>query len=100
MPFTYTFQEAINIKNPAKQQTNQFIPLVSHLTKNSLLQDKIIKISCGSYHSLFLTENHQIMSCGCYLNGRLGLGRALIQNVSQPTLISSLAGKTIIDVIS
>ena len=99
VPQKFNFQEMNNIKRPQDQKAEGFTPIAYQIMQNEMLKSRILKVACGAYHSLFLTSDHQIMTSGCFLNGRLGLGQSLIQNVSQPTLISKLAGKTIIDVI-
>jgi alpha-tubulin suppressor-like RCC1 family protein len=47
----------------------------------------IIEISAGSYHSLFLTDDGNVYSCGYNYSGQLGLDNNYNQNI--PTLIKS-----------
>lgn len=36
---------------------------------------KIKQISCGRYHTLFLTQEGEVYACGQHSLGQLGLGR-------------------------
>lgn len=47
--------------------------------------NKIVGINCGQDHSLFLTENGRIYSCGWGADGQTGLGT--YNSVDEPTLI-------------
>lgn len=44
---------------------------------------KIIAIAMGAFHSLLLTNNNEVYSCGFNENGQLGLGHTLQQNSLQ-----------------
>jgi alpha-tubulin suppressor-like RCC1 family protein len=50
----------------------------------------IIEISSGTYHSLFLTDDGNVYSCGDNNNGQLGLGIGNKNNKKIPTLIPKL----------
>jgi alpha-tubulin suppressor-like RCC1 family protein len=51
---------------------------------------KITKISAGHYHSLFLTSEGSVYSCGSNSNGKLGLD-SLDASIKTPRLISGLS---------
>ena len=40
----------------------------------SLLFEKVVDISAGSRHSLFVTQKHEVYACGDQKSGALGLG--------------------------
>ena len=57
---------------------------------------KIIDIKCGGEHSLFLSSNNNVYSCGHGYFGQLGLGNN--KNIKIPTIIKSLTNKKIISI--
>ena len=58
--------------------------------------NKIIDIKCGGEHSLFLSDNGKVYSCGHGYFGQLGLGNN--KNVKSPILVNSLSNKNIIEI--
>ena len=46
----------------------------SFLNVNSLNNIKIIQIACGWNHSLILSDEGYVYSCGCNVSGELGIG--------------------------
>lgn len=54
----------------------------------------ISQISCGGHHTMFLTNDGRIYSCGNGSYGQLGLRKT--GNVFVPTLVKSMAGKFVI----
>lgn len=56
----------------------------------------IKKFSAGKNHSVFLTQEGQVYSCGKGVNGQLGLGSRINKEV--PTLVVSLTNKKVVDV--
>ena len=55
---------------------------------------KVVAISAGGYHSLFLTSTGTVYAAGYNAYGALGLGDTTARNV--PTLISGIAGLIIV----
>mmetsp|Transcript_34363 Transcript_34363/g.47248 ORF Transcript_34363/g.47248 Transcript_34363/m.47248 type:complete len:551 (-) Transcript_34363:52-1704(-) len=60
------------------------IPLRVHNPITSSL--KVLKISAGRSHSLFLFENNEVYGCGSNSNGQLGLGASKLLNQDALTL--------------
>ena len=58
--------------------------------------NKIIDIKCGGEHTLFLSDNGAVYSCGHGYFGQLGLGNN--KNVKSPILVHSLSNKNIIEI--
>ena len=58
--------------------------------------NKIIDIKCGGEHTLFLSDNGKVYSCGHGYLGQLGLGNN--KNVKSPILVHSLSNKNIIEI--
>jgi alpha-tubulin suppressor-like RCC1 family protein len=62
---------------------------------------RITEISCGYYHSLFLTSTNRVYSCGYNYDGQLGLGDGVGGKLFTPTLIQTFVDDGIqIDKIS
>lgn len=59
-------------------------------------QTRIQMIACGLEHTIFLTEDHKVYSCGAGENGQLGLGN--MQSVPMPTLIPTFSNVRVIKV--
>ena len=57
---------------------------------------KIIDIKCGGEHSIFLTNDGKVYSCGHGYFGQLGLGNN--KNVKAPILVQSLSNKKVIEI--
>jgi len=51
---------------------------------------KIINIACGSYHSVFLTDNYQILSCGRNSEGQLGNQNYTNTNILTQNILTML----------
>ena len=56
----------------------------------------IIDIKCGGEHSLFLSSNKKLYTCGHGYLGQLGLGNN--KNISSPIIVQSLTNKNIIEI--
>ena len=56
----------------------------------------IIDIKCGGEHSLFLSSNNNVYTCGHGYLGQLGLGNN--KNINKPTIVQSLTNKKIIEI--
>ncbi len=83
VPFVYLFQERPTATVAVVDEKGTFSPILRQPLEY-LGIGKVMKVACGSFHTLFLTTEGSVLACGCYLNGRLGLGRALLKNVSLP----------------
>uniref|UniRef100_A0A8D0WUL5 HECT domain-containing protein n=1 Tax=Sus scrofa TaxID=9823 RepID=A0A8D0WUL5_PIG len=59
--------------------------------KITLIDIKIIQVSCGHYHSLALSEDGQVFSWGKNSDGQLGLGKEVPSQAS-PQRVRSLEG--------
>ena len=59
-------------------------------------QPFIIKIKCGGYHTVFLSENGLVYTFGHGFTGQLGLGNTY--NYQIPILVNSLSNKFIVDI--
>eukprot|EP00947_MAST-08B_sp_MAST-8B-sp1_P004751 g4751.t1 len=68
---------------------NQEVQFVPKLIE-ALSGVRVCAVSAGDWHSLFLTEDGKVYSCGGGLNGRLGHGNEQEQFV--PKLIEALSG--------
>mmetsp|Transcript_17752 Transcript_17752/g.24697 ORF Transcript_17752/g.24697 Transcript_17752/m.24697 type:complete len:915 (+) Transcript_17752:33-2777(+) len=62
----------------------------------SLMTKRVIKVAAASSHSLFLTDEYQVFSCGSGSFGRLGHGTK--DDVHTPKLIENLALQKIIHI--
>jgi len=60
--------------------------------------EKIVKISSGKTHRLFLSENGTVFAVGENVNGQLSTGNTYGQTVPVPINTSTLGGKTVIDI--
>eukprot|EP00826_Nyctotherus_ovalis_P005109 TRINITY_DN11143_c0_g1_i9.p1 TRINITY_DN11143_c0_g1~~TRINITY_DN11143_c0_g1_i9.p1 ORF type:complete len:509 (+),score=112.35 TRINITY_DN11143_c0_g1_i9:415-1941(+) len=90
LPFTYEFNG---------DEAKEFNPKVAVPVNLSLYSGrKVVKVACGKYHSLVLTEARQILSFGLFTRGRLGVGRDISANLATPYPINSL--KDITDISS
>ena len=56
----------------------------------------IIDIKCGGEHSLFLSSNNNVYTCGHGYLGQLGLGNN--KNINLPLIVQSLTNKKIIQI--
>lgn len=65
---------------PGNEQIN-----FSFISRDFFPNQKIIKISCGSSHTLALTDKGTVFSWGSNANGRLGQGKK--EDISEPTLV-------------
>jgi len=72
-------------------QQNSFLPVY---LKN--FNQIVSKVACGANHSMILTKEGKLYSCGWGQNGILGQGHLL--NLFEPTLIQDLQNKVIVDV--
>ncbi len=75
---------SLGIGNTTSQSTPQKIVSLDYFT--------ITDIACGGYHTLFLTYDGKVYSCGYNHMGQLGLNNTTIQ--STPQQITSLIGDT------
>lgn len=66
------------------------IIIVKESPTKHLLKDRIVSISCGREHILFLTNTAQVYSMGSNEFGKLGLNQKLIKSSSIPVLIETL----------
>lgn len=57
---------------------------------------KIKSVSCGNSHTIFLTTDGEVLSCGVGEYGRLGTGSS--SNSTTPSSLSSLLNETIVQV--
>ncbi|KAL9646671.1 hypothetical protein ABK040_001094 [Willaertia magna] len=57
----------LGIKDGRKQKFR------SQLTKLNCFKEKVVDISCGAYHTIFLTESHFLYGTGLNIFGQLGL---------------------------
>ena len=89
LPFNYEFSD---IKSEHNSNSSGFSPLLTEpLEWTKPPYKSILKVACGKYHTLFLTDSRQVLSSGLFLNGRLGLGNGLIRNINKPTIIRNLS---------
>ncbi|XP_038072348.1 alsin-like isoform X2 [Patiria miniata] len=75
-----------------------FLSNTSPYTYPNLSAKNVIKVSLGSRHSAFLTDQHAVY---CYGSGELGqLGHKKFSDVTkQPVLVQDLKGENVIDVV-
>eukprot|EP00299_Pterocystis_sp_00344_P015996 c8002_g1_i4.p1 GENE.c8002_g1_i4~~c8002_g1_i4.p1 ORF type:complete len:245 (+),score=48.93 c8002_g1_i4:636-1370(+) len=65
----------------------------------SLARENMVMAAAGAHHTLLLTENGEVFSFGCNLNGELGLGSTTTESyVTIPNLVSSLLGVRIVKI--
>ena len=57
---------------------------------------KAKKVACGRYHTVILTDDGRVFSWGGWKSGETGTGKK--RTTAEPTQVSSLQGKKIIDV--
>eukprot|EP01080_Neovahlkampfia_damariscottae_P006174 gene6174-10181_t len=70
-----------------KDNINKYVPNKISVVNENGTEEVITKISAGSFHSLLLTENHQIYSFGDTIDGQLGIGLFSDTGVSTPTKV-------------
>ncbi|XP_050405563.1 RCC1-like G exchanging factor-like protein [Patella vulgata] len=71
-------------------------PRVNVLTD---LPDNIVKVECGQDHTMFLTEEGHVYSCGLGADGQTGLGH--YNNIDKPTrLKGDIEGEKIVSISS
>ena len=81
-----------NISIPKKVYFNENQNLEFENSKEII----IIDIKCGGDHSLFLSSNNNVYTCGHGYLGQLGLGNN--KNINSPTIVKSLTNKKIIKI--
>ena len=81
-----------NISTPKKVYFNENQNLKYENNKKIF----IIDIKCGGEHSLFLSSNKNVYTCGHGYLGQLGLGNN--KNINLPTIVQSLTNKKIIEI--
>ena len=59
---------------------------------------RIVKINCGRFHSLALTEEGRVFAFGKARDGQLGLGDKNLENQFVPKIITELLGTKIVDI--
>lgn len=94
LPFKYEFsdKESYIFNKENFHESSTFCPLISNPLPIKLPDNSsILKISCGKCHTVFISENQQIFTCGNFANGRLGLGKNYMNNVGVPILIKPLS---------
>ena len=69
-----------NVKLDEKLIPEVSIP--SDITKQ--FNRKVTKVSCGKYHTLYLTDDHKVFASGLYTRGRLGIGAGIMENIHTP----------------
>lgn len=52
-------------------------------------------MSLGKFHSMFLINTGSLYSCGCALNGRLGLGKITQNAVARPEIVNCQGEKIV-----
>ncbi|OII76156.1 regulator of chromosome condensation family protein [Cryptosporidium andersoni] len=62
-----------------------------------LLNEKVIKVSCGSFHTACLTDLNKAYTWGLGMQGRLGHGDT--NDIYTPKLIESLAGLSVRNIV-
>merc|ERR1712038_2002961 len=63
------------------------------------IEEKISHVECGQDHSLFLTEDGQVLSCGLGADGQTGVGH--FSAVERPTpVIGDIVGEKITHISS
>ena len=67
---------------------------INYLTYNNINDNDIIQIICGGYHTIFLTADFKILSCGNNQYGQLCYYTDSINNNFAPTLITDFNGKS------
>lgn len=77
------------------QNFHSLLPREIQIVINGYKQ-RIIQISCGFFHSMCLTEQHQVFSWGNGGNGRLGHGDTV--PTAEPKLIEALVSEKIIKI--
>ena len=69
-----------------KQENNSLEKIhFSFISRDFFPGQKIIKMSCGSSHTIALTDKGTVYSWGSNSNGRLGQGKK--ENILEPTLV-------------
>lgn len=74
--------------------------IIAKPTINHFFNDKnIIKASCGSFHSIFLTKEGTIYTCGSNYHGQLGIPHINnIESAKTPLIVESLNNEFIADI--
>lgn len=62
--------------------------------KDLVAGDYVTKLSCGAFHSCFLTRFKHVFATGLNNIGQLGIGEEVPQ-INAPVLVESLSGKGI-----
>jgi len=81
-----------NISTPKKVYFNEKQNIQYENNKEII----IIDVKCGGEHSLFLSSNHKLYTCGHGYLGQLGLGNN--KNFDSPIIVKSLTNKKIIEI--
>ena len=71
-------------------------PTPKKITFNDESSIKIIDIKCGGEHSMFLSNNGKVYTCGHGYFGQLGLGNN--KNVKSPIIVQSLTNKIVLEI--
>ncbi|XP_041374852.1 alsin-like isoform X2 [Gigantopelta aegis] len=64
----------------------------------AFLTRQIRRVALGGEHSLFLTSDQEVFSCGGNTYGQLGLGSVNSEEIADPQLIACLSDKGVVDV--
>jgi RCC1 and BTB domain-containing protein len=73
------------VKDNEREKSEKYIYFeLKSFKNNSFENEKIVKISCGFWHSLALTENGRVFGWGSNTNGQLGVD---VEDSSEPIII-------------